>query len=106
MDSSILAIYKVNSVGALRCEAIVNAILEGVADVTPKVCEEYGFKTYEFDLEDNGWVTITVFPETKTRDHILYSIMKHDNVRPRVSSLDIGIYDNGRHSASAYSWTI
>lgn len=107
MSDVIMEIYEKNSNGAKRCEAIVRKISERIAGVTPEVCEEYGFEIYESKLPCNGWVTLTISPRPNWgKGETYYSIMKHDNERHKVSSLDLIISDDGRHTATAYHWAI
>lgn len=101
MDS-IFAVYKAGSVGAKRCEAIVNAIVSDIAGLEYEECEKYGFKEYTTYSDCDGWLMVIV--HSKKNGTQGYYVMRHDEKRHRTTSLDIHIADSGEHFATAYTW--
>jgi len=104
MGRMISEVYDKGSVGAKRCEAIVNAIVSDIAGLEPEASEEHGFKEYQTYSDRDGWLTVTTFPKKDGRR--AYFVMRRDNKCHRATSLDIYIADNGRHSAIAYTWEV
>jgi len=96
--------YGTGTVGALRCEKIVKAILSDIKGVEPEVSEEYGFEAYETYNDANGWLMVTIHPKKNGMQD--YFIMRRDNKRHRATSLDVILHDDGRHWASTYTWEV
>ena len=103
MDS-ITVVYKVNSVGALRCAKVVNAIVSDVKGLEGWTLAGYDQTTYTTYRDSNGWCTVTIFP--KENGHEYYIVMKRDERRHRCTSLSILAGDDGCYVATTYTWVI
>lgn len=97
-------VYEEGSVGAVRCEKIVNAILSDIKGERVYNHVPRKFKSYITYSDVNGWLEVTVY--AKNDGGRLYTVMRQDNKRGKVTVLDIRIKDNGRHFASTHTWDI
>jgi len=104
MSKLIFKLYGAGSIGAMRCEKIANAILSDIKGMpvdfhAPRVC-----KSYTMYNDADGWMDVTIY--TKKHNSRLYSIMRRDNKRHKVSVLEVRINDDGRHFASTHTWDV
>ena len=101
---SVTKFYEAGSIGAMRCEKIVNAILSDIKGMpiehrTPGVC-----KSYSMYNDADGWLDVTVY--NKDKDRKAYSVMRRDHRRNKAMVLDVTLYADGRHVARTHTWDV
>jgi hypothetical protein len=100
----ITKICEKNSVAAIRCEKIVEAILSDIKGEPEWYTIKRVCKTYSMYYDADGSLDVTVY--CKSKGGRLYVIARRDNKRGKASSLSIKIKDDGRHFTTLYVWDI
>lgn len=103
MDS-ITVVYDANSIGAMRCAKVVDAIVSDVKGLESWTSAGSDYKSYTTYRDSNGWCMVTILP--KENGHEYYTVMKRDERRHRCTSLDILVGDDGRYVATTYTWVV
>jgi len=103
-DTFIYKIYDANSIGAMRCEKIVSAILSDIKGEPVAYSMPRSFKTYLMYSDANGRLDVTVY--AKYRRGRFYTVTKRDERRRKCMVLDVHIRDDGQHSARVHTWAI
>jgi hypothetical protein len=103
-DFSISKRYEVDSIGAMRCVKMANAILSDIKGMQTYNSVPRSFKTYMMYSDSDGWMDVTIY--AKSKGDRLYTVMRRDNKRKKSMVLDVRICADGRHLARIHTWDI
>lgn len=104
MSKLIFKLYGAGSVGAMRCEKVVNAILSDIKGVPVDLYVPRELRSYTMYNDADGWMDVTI--HAKKKGGRLYSVMRRDNKRHKVTMLDVRINDDGQHFATTHTWDV
>lgn len=103
-DFSITKMYEAGSIGAMRAERIVKAILSDIKGEPVALSALRAFKSYIIYNDANGWLDVTICAGNKVGK--LYTIMRRDEKRKKCMVCDVHICSDGRHIVRTHTWDI